>query len=164
MEITLTQRLILVNQYELMAHLDEQNADKYRKFQAIIKGGYQLEMKELYKDFSQLSEEQCQTILNILEMYQALQVSYNNLQDKSDISEHRLKFLGFCAIREKKHINYLSFIATYNKKYQDVISCPNGCDAQTPMWDKYNKMLDVWNECPRKFHLSAVEIKQILSA
>ncbi|MBE2897397.1 YfbU family protein [Pasteurellaceae bacterium 20609_3] len=164
MEITLTQRLILVNQYELMALLDEPNAAKYKRMQRIIQGGYKLEMKELYKDFSELSEEECNTVRDTLEMYQALQVSYNNLADKGDLTAHRLKFLGYCGIREKKYLNYLGFVAQTDKNYRELVQCPNGCDAQTPMWDKYVKMLDIWNQCPRKFHLSLAEIKQVLNA
>lgn len=165
MEMTLTQRLILVNQYELMALLDKENAAKYQRYQSIIKGGYKLELKELYGQFSDLSEDECKTVINTLEMYQALQVSYNNLHNKEDLTAHRLKFLGYCGIREKKYLNYLGFIADENdKKYRELIECPNGCDAQTPMWDKYSKMLDVWHKCPRQFHLSIAEIKQILNA
>ena len=164
MEMTSTQRLILINQYELMALLDKENADKYRRYQNIIKGGYRLNLKELHKEFSELSEDECKTVINTLEMYQALQVSYNNLHHKEDMTPHRLKFLGYCAIREKKYLNYLGFIAENDKKYRDLIQCPNGCDAQTPMWDKYIKMLDVWHKCPRQFHLSLAEIKQVLNA
>ncbi|MDO4430737.1 MAG: YfbU family protein [Lonepinella koalarum] len=164
MEMTTTQRLILANQYKLMALLDAENATQYQRLERIVKGGFELELKDVSKEFLDLSEEECRIVRDTLEMYNALQVSYNNLADKSAISEHRLKFLGYCAVRERKYLNYLRFIADTDSKYQGLMACENSCDAQTPMWDKYSKMLDTLHACPHEYHLSAVEIQNILNA
>lgn len=101
MEMTSTQRLILANQYKLMSLLDPTNAQKYQRLETIVKGGSGLELKELDKDFSDISETECRIVLDTLEMYHALQVSYNNLADKSALNAHRLQFAGYCAVREK---------------------------------------------------------------
>lgn len=39
MEMSSTERLILVNQYKLMALLDPTNAAKYQRLEVIVKGG-----------------------------------------------------------------------------------------------------------------------------
>lgn len=162
MELTLSQRLILLNQYELMSLLDNENEAKYRRLQTIIKGGFRLDMEQLNLDFTDVSAQACQTILDTLEMYQALQASYNNLKTK-EITAHRVKFLGYCAVQEKKYHSYLKFIKSEGK-YNDSLECENGSDSQTPMWSKYQKMLAAWRQCPRQYHLSEVEIRQILDA
>lgn len=162
--MTSTQRLILANQYRLMGLLDPNNLTKYQRLEAIVRGGFGLELKELDKDFSDISETECRIVLDTLEMYQALQVSYNNLVDKSALTPHRLQFAGYCAVREKKYLNYLRFITGVEKKYQDFMRCEHGCDAQTPMWDKYLKMLNIWNSCPHGYHLSMAEIQKIINA
>lgn len=164
MEMTSTQRLILANQYKLMGLLDPANAQKYARLETIVKGGFSLELKELDNEFLAISEAECQTVLETLEMYHALQVSYENLADKSDLTAHRLQFIGYDAIRERKYLNYLRFITGVEGKYQEFMRCAHGCDSQTPMWDKYNKMLDVWKACPHQYHLSLVEIQNILNA
>lgn len=164
MEMSSTQRLILANQYKLMGLLDSQNAKKYQRLETIVKGGFALELKELDKDFFDISEQECRTVLDTLEMYNALNVSYNQLADKSALTPHRLQFAGYCAVREKKYLNYLRFITGVEGKYQEFMQCAHGCDSQTPMWDKYAKMLEVWRECPREYHLSVEEIKNILNA
>lgn len=164
MEMTATQRLILANQYKLMGLLDSQNSSKYQRLEAIVKGGFALELKELDKEFSDLSENECQIVLDTLEMYHALQVSYNNLNDKSALTPHRLQFAGYCAVREKKYLNYLRFITGVEGKYQEFMRCEHGCDSQVPMWDKYTRMLDTWRECPHGYHLSMTEIQNILNA
>lgn len=66
MEMTSTQRLILANQYRLMGLLDPTNTQKYQRLEAIVKGGFGLELKELDKEFSDLLEAECLTVLNTL--------------------------------------------------------------------------------------------------
>lgn len=81
MEMTNAQRLILSNQYKMMTMMDPDNAERYRRLQTIIERGFGLQMRELDRDFGELSEDTCRTIINIMEMHHALQVSYNNLKE-----------------------------------------------------------------------------------
>ncbi|PVX41329.1 hypothetical protein C8D76_10225 [Pasteurella langaaensis DSM 22999] len=164
MEMTTIQRLILANQYKLLGLLEPDNAKAYQRAEAIVRGGFELELKELSHDFSEVTEQECQIVLDTLEMYKALHVSYNNLADKSAITPLRLQFVGYCAVREKKYLNYLRFISGVEGKYQEFMQCEHGCDSQTPMWDKYSKMLDVWHACPHGYRLSMQEIQNILNA
>ena len=57
MEMTNAQRLILSNQYKMMAMLDPDNAERYRRQQTIIERGFGLQMRELDRDFGELPEE-----------------------------------------------------------------------------------------------------------
>ena len=79
MEMTNAQRLILSNQYKMMTMLDPANAERYRRLQTIIERGYGLQMRELDCEFGELKEETCRTIIDIMEMYHALHVSWSNL-------------------------------------------------------------------------------------
>jgi hypothetical protein len=45
-----------------------------------------------------------------------------------------------------------------------VYAGTHGFNAQTPMWEKYQRMLSVWHACPRQYHLSSNEIQQIINA
>lgn len=98
MEMTNAQRLILSNQYKMMTMLDPANAERYRRLQTIIERGYGLQMRELDREFGELKEETCRTIIDIMEMYHALHVSWSNLQDQQSIDERRVTFLGFDAV------------------------------------------------------------------
>ena len=62
MEMSSTQRLILVNQYKLMALLNPTNAAKYQRLEAIVKGGFSLELHVLDNEFSVISEECCMVL------------------------------------------------------------------------------------------------------
>ena len=81
MEMTNAQRLILSNQYKMMTLLDPDNGDRYRRLQTIVERGFGLQMRELDRDFGELSEEVCRTIINVMEMHHALQVSWGNLKE-----------------------------------------------------------------------------------
>lgn len=164
MEMTHAQRLILSNQYKILHLLDPDNAKHYQRCQAIIEGGFGLQIKELEKDFAKLSEGDCQTIIDIMEMYHALQVSWENLPSKADITAKRIIFLGFDAVTEARYLNYVRFLMSSEGHYRHFISGSNDFNAQTPMWNKYLKMLSVWTSCPRQYHLCAVEINQIINA
>lgn len=168
MDISNVQRLILSNQYKIMTFLDPDNAERYRRYQTIIERGFGLQMNELERDFTELSEETCRTIINIMEMYHALQISNINLRDylkeKADIDERRLNFLGFDAATESRYLSYVRFLVNTEGRYTHFDSGSHGFNSQTPMWDKYQRMLTIWQACPRQYHLCAVEIVQILNA
>ncbi|WP_242550023.1 YfbU family protein, partial [Pantoea agglomerans] len=38
-------------------------------------------------------------------------------------------------------------------RYTHFDSGTHGFNAQTPMWEKYQRMLALWQTCPRQYHL-----------
>ncbi|MDU4095702.1 MAG: YfbU family protein, partial [Pantoea sp.] len=155
MDMTHAQRLILSNQYKLMTLLDPDNGERYRRLQTIIERGYSLQMRELDREFGELNEEVCRAIINIMEMHHALRVSWENLKDRAAIDERRLHFLGFDAATEARYLGYVRFMVNIEGRYTHFDGGTHGFNAQTPMWDKYQRMLAVWQTCPRQYHLCA---------
>lgn len=164
MEMTHAQRLILSNQYKMMTMMDPDNAERYRRYQTIIERGYGLQLRELDRDFDEMSEETCRTIINIMEMYHALQVSRENLKDQEMLDPRRVAFMGFDAATEARYLSYVRFMVNTEGRYTHFDSGSHGFNSQTPMWEKYQRMLVIWLACPRQYHLSSVEIQQILNA
>ncbi|MCZ4060633.1 YfbU family protein [Pantoea sp. LMR881] len=164
MEMTHAQRLILANQYKIMAMLEPENAERFSRYQTIIERGYGLQLRELDKDFSELSEATCRTVIDIMEMHHALHVSWSNLKEKGPLEERRLAFLGFDAATEAHYLGYVRFIVNTEGRYTQFDSGNHGFNAQTPMWEKYQRMLALWQTCPRQYHLSANEIAQVINA
>lgn len=164
MEMTNAQRLILSNQYQMMTLLDPDNAERYRRQQTIIERGYGLQMRELDREFGELKEAVCRVIIDIMEMHHALHVSWTNLKETASLEERRLAFLGFDAATEARYLGYVRFMVNVEGRYTHFDSGTHGFNAQTPMWEKYQRMLTVWHTCPRQYHLSANEIAQIINA
>ena len=164
MEMTHAQRLILSNQYKMMTMLDPDNAARYSRLQTIVERGFGLQMRELDREFGELKEETCRTVIDIMEMYHALHVSWTNLKDRQSIDERRVTFLGFDAATEARYLSYVRFMVNTEGRYTHFDAGTHGFNAQTPMWEKYQRMLGVWHSCPRQYHLSSNEIQQIINA
>lgn len=163
MEMTNAQRLILSNQYKMMTMLDPTNAERYRRLQTIIERGYGLQMRELDREFGELTEETCRTIIDIMEMYHALHVSDQPQRYASHRRTSR-HLPGFDAATEARYLGYVRFMVNIEGRYTHFDAGTHGFNAQTPMWEKYQRMLNVWHACPRQYHLSANEINQIINA
>ncbi|MGB2079328.1 MAG: YfbU family protein [Vibrio sp.] len=166
MEMTNAQRLILSNQYKIMAHLEPEKAAHFERLQTIVERGYGLQMRELDKNFGCLPEQECREIIDIMEMHHAMQESYKmlNSADQGEVDARRLNFLGFDIATENHAVNYVRFVVATEGMYPQFIDNTHNFNAQTPMMDKYKRMLTTWRQCPRQYHLSATELAQILSA
>ncbi|NAW64661.1 YfbU family protein [Photobacterium halotolerans] len=166
MEMTHAQRLILSNQYRLMAQLAPEQAGKFQRLQTIVERGYGLQLRELDKDFGALSEDECKEIIQVMEMHHAMQESCNQLNeaDQTRIDTRRLTFLGFDAASEPQQMHYVRFLTTVENLYPHFLPSEHNFNSHVPMQSKYRRMLSGWQKCPRQYHLSATEIQQILSA
>ncbi|MCW8335521.1 YfbU family protein [Vibrio sp. SCSIO 43135] len=166
MEMTNAQRLILSNQYYLMSQMDPENRAKYQRLQMIVERGYELQMRELNKDFGCLVEAECREIIDILEMYHAMQESNKMLaeHEQSQVDQRRLQFLGFDIASEAQLVNYVRFLIDSEGLYPQFDKGDHHFNSQMPMLDKYRRMLVTWKNCPRQYHLCATELTQIFNA
>ena len=166
MEMTNAQRLILSNQYFLMSQLNPENAEKYQRLQTIVERGYELQMSELNKDFGCLNEAECREIIDIMEMYHAMQESSKMLseEEQKEVDQRRLTFLGFDIATEAQLVNYVRFLTESEGLYPQFDKADHHFNAQMPMQEKYRRMLITWRNCPRQYHLCANELKQIFNA
>lgn len=164
MDMSHAQRLILSNQYQLMAMLDPENAARHRRYQTIVERGYGFQLRELDNEFSQLPEAECRTLVAMMEMYHALHVSWTNLKEPQTVDTRRLVFLGFDAATEGRYLGYVRFLVNVEGRYGHFSAGSHDFNAQVPMWEKYQRMLTVWHNCPRQYHLSANEIAQVINA
>lgn len=166
MEMTNAQRLILSNQYRLMMKLDPDNSGRYQRLQTIVERGYGLQMRELDKDFGRLQEDACREIIDIMEMYHAMQESNKMLDEseRAEVDQRRLQFLGFDAATEAQYVHYVRFLVDSEGLYPQFDKADHHFNSQMPMLDKYRRMLATWRHCPRQYHLSAAEFRQIFTA
>ncbi|CCN83692.1 conserved hypothetical protein [Vibrio nigripulchritudo SFn27] len=166
MEMTNAQRLILSNQYYLMSQMDPDNSAKYQRLQTIVERGYELQMQELNKEYGCLDETQCREVLEIMEMYHAMQESNKMLADldREQVDQRRLNFLGFDIASEAQLVNYVRFLVDSEGLYTQFDKADHHFNAQMPMLEKYRRMFKTWKACPRQYHLSAAEFAQIFNA
>ncbi len=166
MEMTSAQRLILSNQYYLMSQLDPTNSAKYKRLQTIVERGYGLQMCELNKEFGCLPETECKEVIDIMEMYHAMQESHKMLgsEEQTKIDPRRLQFLGFDMAKEAQLVCYVRFLVDSEGLYPQFEKGEHNFNAQVPMLEKYRRMSATWKSCPRQYHLSSAELVQIFNA
>ncbi|MFB9134447.1 YfbU family protein [Vibrio sp. AK197] len=166
MEMTNAQRLILSNQYFLMSQLNPESKEKYQRLQNIVERGYELQMREIMKDFGCIKEDDCRKVIDIMEMYHAMQESYNMLADtaQKEVDKRRLTFLGFDIATEAHLVHYVRFLIDSEGLYPQFDKGDHHFNSQTPMLEKYSRMLTCWRNCPRQYHLSPSEFQQIFNA
>ncbi|OEF25726.1 YfbU family protein [Vibrio splendidus] len=166
MEMTNAQRLILSNQYYLMSQMDPENSAKYQRLQTVVERGYELQMRELNKEFGCLTEAECREVIDIMEMYHAMQESNKMLaeQERAEVDQRRLQFLGFDIASEAQSVHYVRFLVDSEGLYPQFNKADHHFNSQMPMLEKYRRMLTTWRNCPRQYHLCATELSQIFSA
>ncbi|MEZ8483405.1 YfbU family protein [Vibrio splendidus] len=166
MEMTNAQRLILSNQYYLMSQMDPENSAKYQRLQTVVERGYELQMRELNKEFGCLTEAECREVIDIMEMYHAMQESDKMLaeQERAEVDQRRLQFLGFDIASEAQSVHYVRFLVDSEGLYPQFDKADHHFNSQMPMLEKYRRMLTTWRNCPRQYHLCATELSQIFSA
>ena len=166
MEMTNAQRLILSNQYYLMSQMDPENSAKYQRLQTVVERGYELQMRELNKEFGCLTEAECREVIDIMEMYHAMQESNKMLaeQERAEVDQRRLQFLGFDIASEAQIVHYVRFLVDSDGLYPQFDKADHHFNSQMPMLEKYRRMLTTWRNCPRQYHLCATELSQIFSA
>ncbi len=76
--------------------MDPENSAKYQRLQTVERG-YELQMRELNKEFGCLTEAECREVIDIMEMYHAMQGVEQNAseQERAEVDQRRLQFLGF---------------------------------------------------------------------
>jgi len=154
MNMSHTERLILSNQYEILAKLNPEKAAFYQRASTIVERGYCLQILELEKSFGHLDLATCREVLDTMEMHHALAISWGNLDAgaRAEVNESRLAFNGYSRSQERELADYVCFLLEVDKRFHIA------------MRDKYQRMLAVWRQCPRQYKLSIQEIGKILAA
>ncbi len=113
--LSVTDRWILSNQYQILEHLDPGGAEQYQRAREALESGYELEYdvisSHVFKDGSTLSEEACDEVIDVLDMFRALGRSYDELEDKAGIEERRIRFQGFDGNNETEQLAYSRYLA-----------------------------------------------------
>ena len=168
MRLTKLERLLLSNQLKILESLYPEDADSYSKNRKAIEEGFALEYESIFGNISdELSREACEEVMDILDMYSAINFSYNELVDKSKVGSHAyLKFRGFDGNNELEQLSYTEYLIINSGRWPELKYDQENPDfnSHNRMLDKYKRMLLEWNKCSKRTSLSENEIKCILEA
>lgn len=166
MELTLQERLMLSNQFKILAILYPDDADHYQLNQKIVEQGYKLHYKDLVEWFNdEMPEGESRAVVDILNMYRAITGSYKSLKDKAGLPDTYLEFPGFDGNSEAEYLTYAQFFMEDMDRFEELQTGRNqGFNSHMPMMDKYYRMLVVWHNYGEGHQLSKEQLVAILEA
>jgi uncharacterized protein YfbU (UPF0304 family) len=165
MNLTVKDRLTLINQYEILKTVNPKNLLEYEHKIEILKHGFEGEYFELDReiDNTTLSKQLSDEVHNILTMFHTLNLFYANIEDKSEIDKNKITFKGFSGNDEGKQWTYVLFLIKKNK-YSKLLDKNQEYNSHFPMLTIYRRMLDEWNSSDSKYQLSKDDIMRIANA
>jgi len=165
-ELNKFDRLLLMNQYRILSLLDQSNAEHYNKLRHALENGYVASYRDdLFARIRDgLSVEQCAFVLEVMNMYDALQHSYDVLDDKQGIEEERTKFPGFESDYELAQLGYARFVVEREGRFSHLKTFRADFVSHTPRLDQYRRMYDVWRLVDNRSELTRDDITAILGA
>lgn len=135
MELTKKDRLILMNQYQILKRLDPDSAQQYDQAIEILKHGYTPLYSRLGAGLteSELDEEKAQLVTDILGACQALEAYQTAHPEDKEVGGHAwAKFRGFAADTEAEYQDYARLLR------QDTPA------SEAPTVAKYRMIASVW--------------------
>ena len=166
MNLSKEQRLILINQYEILKHLNPNDTEYYDEYIATLKIGatYKYSMfEEIVED--EKSEEFQEFVWSVLDMFSYMKSAYRNLSDeyKQKISLEKILYQGFDGNEEGSYYSYANYIFKDMGLYTDIYKeCKNCLNAHRNMVWRYSNMLKKLNECNDKYNLNIDDLLRIV--
>jgi uncharacterized protein YfbU (UPF0304 family) len=167
--LTAFERQTLINQYNILAKLDPDQAEDYQNNVRILREGLTIKYDDVFDVWEEMSLDKCRYVYEVLDMFRFLRFSFDDLKDKQGLTEDDITFKGFDGNNESQNHGLVSFMKeqgmwteTLHKgvplnshSITTVSLYPRMLAKFTPIWEKKNhSMKDQW--------LTAEEIKKIL--
>lgn len=168
MELNKRDRLLLINQYKILASLNKDEADHYQELISILENGYAV----FYSQFDEgvwddMSQEDGQFVLNILDLYRAIEDVKRSTKDKQLLLHAYSFFRGFDGNNETGHMSFCRFLIETQGKFQEqqqYLLKNDNLNSHMPMIDKYSRMLDMAKTLPHIWTMNPEQALTVLDA
>lgn len=146
MKLQKKDRLLLINQYKILATLDKSEESHYLELIEILERGYAIFYSMIDEWVSEdMPEAEGRFVLNILDLYRAIEDVKRSTKD-SRLLEHTYGvFPGFDGNNESEYLGFCRFLIEKQGKFQEqeqYFSKNDGMNSHMPMVDKYRRMLE----------------------
>ncbi len=171
MNLTKTERLIIFNYLKILEKLYPDKAEKYANHRKAIERGFKIFYEACYMDMDtdididdqELSEEDCQEVMDILSMFSVITNSYKKIKDEIELDDS-IKFLGFDGNRETKLFAFTNYLIHDLGYYPELKCSQKSFNSHWPMVGSYRCMLKIWNSYSDRESLTEAQIKELLKA
>ena len=145
--MTKTERLILVNQLKILAHLEPENRDFYNESIEILENGYSVFYDSITNNiYDEMQEEKGNLVLNILDLYCAVECFKKNGGTLKGLKH--IEFMGFDGNYETDYMMFARFLIEKQHKFAEIKEALGSCDfnSHSPMVQIYEKILERWKQ------------------
>lgn len=168
MTLTRVERIMLSNQARILERLYPDEADRWKLVQEALDHGYEwyydLAFQFVYSDDEVVTSEMSQEVLDILDMFRAMQRAVDALSEAEQAPfADEVTFLGFDGNNETGHLVFTEFLWKIGR-FTDVKHEGDDGNSHAPLLDHYRRMLEVWRASQDKWRPTKDEIERILAA
>lgn len=169
--LSLKERLQLSYQLKILEKLYPDEAEDYAAHRKAVENGYALHYDWMVDYFGkELPAEECEKVIDILDMYATILNSYEALEDKSGIDPEEIKFKGFDGNNEAEYRNYALYfmydLERFNELHVKTTRAFGAHNSHRQMLYRYENMLKVWKSLSihNQYDLTKEDIIAILGA
>lgn len=161
MKLSLTERIILYNQYKILSKLDQESSDHYNQHCTILECGYELLYDQLKEPFDAtgLTRDECREVMDILDMFRSISNALKRLPSDSKVQKSSLKFHGFDGNEEGMRYPFAVFLIREQGRWQEL-ELPD-LNSHFPVLDRYREMLARWKQSGDKHDLTEEDLVRI---
>jgi uncharacterized protein YfbU (UPF0304 family) len=169
MNLTRLDRLLLINQYRILEALYPDEAVELSGLRKALESGYKLHYEWNFTNVAdnEMSEQDSEFVLEVLQMYRCLHDAYNNHKGNlGDVAPDKLRFPGFDANEESQLYGYARYFLSDLDRYVELRgdSAIPDFNSHWPMRSTYQSMLSAWSESSDKYSLTVSDFQRIMGA
>jgi uncharacterized protein YfbU (UPF0304 family) len=168
MKLSKKDRIILINQYRILAALSKGEESHYLELIQILGDGYEVFYSMVDEWVSaDMPEEEGRFVLNVLELYRAIEDVKRSTRDSRLVDHSFSIFPGFDGNNESKYLGFCRFLIETQGKFQEqeqYLSRNDGMNSHTPMIKKYRRMIEAAGDLNVVRRLSPEKLLAILDA
>jgi len=163
MDLTPNERLFLFNQYKLLENLAPPvEREYYERCAKILQHGF-----SGYYDFDsffspQMTQQQCDEVLDTLDTHRSLLRAYENLADRNGIDELNIRFAGFDGNNESGHMRLAEFLIAPQGEWDEFKG--RDVNSHCPTLHRYRAMVREWKRSQNKYDLTKDDVIRISTA
>lgn len=168
MKLSKKDRVLLINQYRLLAVLCKDEEAHYRELIGILENGYEIFYSMVDEWISDdMPIEDGRFVLNILDLYRAIEHLKRSSKSRELADHHFSFFRGFDGNNETEYMGFCRFLIEEQGKFQEQQQYfveNDHLNSHMPMIDKYKRMLEVAATFPDIWSMKIEDALKILEA
>lgn len=170
MKLTPAERLLLINQYRILAELRPSDATRHLAVVEVLQRGYEGLYPAVFSDLADppMSPGECKPVIETLEMFRVLSESYRRLGPDVEIDPRAVTFAGFDAVEEPRQHHLASLLMRTEERFQSLGRQQQLDGLAPPRLETYRRMLSrfrwYWDPREPDVWLTRDQIMEVLEA